>query len=98
MTEHELTHIIIREAIHIRKTIGPGLLERIYVECLYYRLKNLGLQIIREMPIPVIFEEVKMECGYRADLVVENKVIVKVKSIEGIAEIFVSQDNNLLKV
>jgi len=82
MTENELSSIVIREAIEIHKALGPGLLEKVYVECLFYRLIKLDLRIEKEKPIPVIFEEVKMDCGYRADLIVENKLIIEAKSID----------------
>jgi GxxExxY protein len=81
MTENELATIVIREAIDIHKALGPGLLEKIYVECLYYRLIKLELKVEKEKPIPVIFEEVKMDCGYRADLIIENKFIVEAKPL-----------------
>ena len=63
MTENELSSIVIREAIDIHKALGPVLLEKVYVECLYYRLLNLGLKTEKEKPIPVIFEEVKWIAG-----------------------------------
>ena len=61
MTENELSFIVIREAIDIHNALGPGLLEKVYVECLYYRLIRCGLAVIKEQPVPVIFEEVRME-------------------------------------
>ena len=97
MTENELSSIIIREAIEIHKVLGPGLLEKVYVECLYYRLIKLGLTVEKEKPIPVIFEEVKMDCGYRADLLVENKFIVEAKSIDAIADIHIARTLTYLK-
>jgi GxxExxY protein len=97
MTENELSSIIIREAIEIHKALGPGLLEKVYVECLYYRLKKIGLKVLKEQPIPVVFEEVRMDCGYRADLIVEDKVVVEAKSIDAIAEIFIARTLTYLK-
>jgi len=97
MTENELAAIVIREAIDIHKAIGPGLLEKVYVECLYYRLIKLGLRVEKEKPIPVIFEEVKMDCGYRADLMLENKFIVEAKSIDAIADIHIARTLTYLK-
>ena len=91
MTENELSSIVIREAINIHKSLGPGLLEKVYVECLYYRLTKLGLKVEKEKPISVIFEEVKMDCGYRADLFVEDKLLIEAKSIEAIANIHIAQ-------
>jgi len=97
MTENEISAIVIREAIHIHRALGPGLLEKVYVECLYYRLLKYGLRVIKELPVPVVFEEVKMECGYRADLIVEQKLIVEAKSIDAIADIHVARTLTYLK-
>jgi GxxExxY protein len=97
MTENELSSIVIREAIDIHNGIGPGLLERVYVECLYYRLLTKGLEVRKEIPIPVVFEMVRMDCGYRADLIIGEKLIVEVKSIEAIADIHIAQLLTYLK-
>ena len=91
MTENEISNMVIGEAINIHNAIGPGLLEKVYAECLYYRLLKRGLVARKEIPIPVVFEEVKMDCGYRADLIVDNKVIIEVKSIEAIADVHIAQ-------
>jgi GxxExxY protein len=97
MTENELSSIVIREAIDIHKALGPGLLEKVYVECLYFRLIKLGLKVEKEKPIPVIFEEVKMDCGYRADLMIESKFLVEAKSIDAIADIHIARTLTYLK-
>lgn len=97
MTENELSSIVIREAIDIHKALGPGLLEKVYVECLYYRLFKCGVRVIKEQAIPVVFEEVKMDCGYRADLIVEQKLIVEAKSIDAIADIHIARTLTYLK-
>jgi GxxExxY protein len=82
---------ILDEAFHIHKTIGPGMLESVYKTCLAYRIKKRGLFVETEKAVPVFFEEIKMEYGYRADIVVEKKVIVDTKCIDAIAEIEVAQ-------
>jgi len=97
MTENEISRIIVEEAIYIHKSIGPGMLESVYVHCLAYRLVKRGLNVRPEVPVPVIFEEVKLDCGYRSDLVVEDKVVVEVKSIEAIAPIHFSQTLTYLR-
>ena len=97
MTENELATIVIGESIDIHKKLGPGLLEKVYVECLMSRLKKKGLRVVKERPIPVIFEDVIMDCGYRCDLIVEEKLIVEVKSIESIAPIFIARTLTYLK-
>lgn len=91
MGEEDLIKIILDEAFHIHKTIGPGMLENVYQTCLAYRLRQRGLFVETEKPIPVVFEEIKMECGYRADMVIERKIIVDTKNIETIADIHVAQ-------
>ncbi len=91
LTENELSNIIIGEAIYIHKILGPGLLESVYKECLYYRLTMRGLKVIREQPIPLVFEQVKLDCGYRADLVVENKVVIETKCVDALIDIHKAQ-------
>jgi len=82
MTINELTHDIIGAAIRVHKTLGPGFLESAYRVCLAYELKKLGLEVVQEKLIPVVYEEVKLECGFRADLFVANQVIVECKAKE----------------
>lgn len=82
MEINDITSIIIEECIYIHRELGPGLLESVYEEVLYYRLTKRGLFVERQKGIPVIFEETKMEVGFRADLIVENKVIVELKSLD----------------
>jgi GxxExxY protein len=87
MEVNEITGIITEEAIKIHKDLGPGLLESVYEEILSYRLNKRGLLIKRQTSIPVYYEEVKMELGFRSDLIIENKVIVEIKSIETLAPV-----------
>jgi GxxExxY protein len=91
MTEEEIIRIILDEAFYIHKTIGPGMLENVYKTCLAYRLRKRGLHVETEKAIPVIFEEVKMECGYRSDLLVQNLVVVETKVVDMIIPKHVSQ-------
>ncbi|HYJ38139.1 MAG TPA: GxxExxY protein [Chitinophagaceae bacterium] len=91
MNEEEIMKIIVEEAIHIHRKLGPGLLENVYKQCLAYRLRKRGLFVETEKPIPVFFEEVRMECGYRADLVVENKVVIDTKTIDFIGDLEIAQ-------
>ena len=91
VTEEALIKIVLDEAFHVHKKIGPGMLESVYKTCLAYRLRKRGLILEIEKPVPVFFEEVKMECGYRADILVEKKVIVETKCIEGIGPLQVAQ-------
>ena len=91
MNEETVIKIILDEAFYVHKSIGPGMLEKVYQTCLSYRLRMRGLFVEEEKPVPVFFEEIKMDCGYRADIVVENAIIVETKSIEGIADIHIAQ-------
>ena len=91
MTEETIIKIVLDEAFHVHKKIGPGMLESVYKTCLAYRLQKRGLLLETEKPVPVFFEEVKMDCGYRADILVEKQVIVETKSIEGIGSLQVAQ-------
>ncbi|HYV91275.1 MAG TPA: GxxExxY protein [Chitinophagales bacterium] len=90
MTENELSNIIIGEAIYVHKILGPGLLESAYEACLCHRLIKRGLRVERQKPIPLIFDEVKLDCGFRCDILVEGKVIIEVKSTEAINDIYVA--------
>ena len=87
MDSHQLTHEIIGAAIEVHRLLGPGLLESAYEECLCHELtlRNLGVQ--RQVPVPVVYKEVKLECGYRLDLVVEKRVILELKSIEAFSPV-----------
>lgn len=87
MLINEITSIIIEEGIYIHRNVGPGLFESVYEELLAYRLIKRGLKVERQKAVPVIFEEVKMDIGFRADLIVENKVLVEIKSVEALANI-----------
>jgi GxxExxY protein len=98
MTENELSRIVLGQAISVHKALGPGLLESVYESCLYYRLSKTGLMIERQKPIPLVFEEVKLECGFRCDIVVKNKLIIEIKSVEGLNEVHFAQVLTYLKL
>ena len=98
MTENEISKIVIGFAIEVHKALGLGLLENTYQECLYYKLKKEGLKVEKEKPMPVIFEEVKLECGYRIDLLVEDKVVIELKSVEVLNDVHVAQTLTYMKL
>ncbi|MES2874014.1 MAG: GxxExxY protein [Bacteroidota bacterium] len=98
MTENEISTKIIGLAIEVHSALGPGLLESSYKECLYYKLRKSGLVVEKEKAMPVIFEGIKLECGYRIDLLVENKFVVEVKSITEIHDVHVAQTLTYLKL
>lgn len=74
---NEITELVIGCAISVHTALGPGLLESAYQECLYYELTSQELKVEKEKPLPLIYKGVKMECGYRVDLLITNKVIVE---------------------
>jgi len=82
MKINELTEIIIGCAIEVHKNLGPGLLESAYEECLAYELVNAGLKVERQKPVPVIYKEIKLDCGYRIDILVDDTVVLELKSVE----------------
>jgi GxxExxY protein len=98
MNENELSNIIIGCAIEVHKQLGPGLLESAYQECLYFELKNKGLDVTKEKPMPIIYKEVKLDHGYRIDLLVENKVVVEIKSVEMFTDVHTAKVLTYLKL
>lgn len=98
MTENEISEKIIGCAIQVHRELGPGLLESSYEECLYFELFQSGLQVEKQKPLPLVYKEVKLDCGYRIDLIVENKVIVEVKSVEALNDIHLAQVLTYLKL
>ena len=98
MTENELSKIIVNTCYNIHVELGPGLLESVYEEILYYELINQGLKVERQKAIPLIWKDIKMKIGFRADLVVENKVVIELKSVETIAPVHPKQLLTYLKI
>lgn len=91
MTENEISKIVVNTAYQIHTKLGPGLLESVYEEIMHYELIKQGLKVERQKPIPVVWNELKMEIGFRSDLIVENSVIIELKSIETIAPVHPKQ-------
>ena len=98
MTENELSRVVFDCALKVHQTLGPGLLESAYEECLFYELKKTGLEIQKQKPLPLIYEEVKLDIGYRIDIVVENKLILEIKSVETLNDIHFAQLLTYLKL
>lgn len=98
MNENELSSIVIGEAIKVHQSLGPGLLESVYEECLSYRLIKAGLMIEKQKPIPLVFEEIKLECGFRCDILVQGKLIIEVKAVEALNDIHLAQVLTYLKL
>lgn len=98
MDENELSNKVIGLALEVHKALGPGLLESAYKECLNYKIVNSGLFVEKEKPMPLIFEEIKLDCGYRMDLLVENKLVVEIKSVEALNDVHLAQVLTYLKL
>lgn len=98
MTENEISHKIIGFAIELHKSLGPGLLESVYEASLAYDLTEAGLNVKTQVPMPLIYKQVKQDVGFRLDLLVENKVIIEVKAIETLAPVHFAQTLTYLKL
>lgn len=95
--ENEISQLIIGCAIKVHTALGPGLLESAYEECLYYELVKEGLKVEKQKALPLIYEDIKLEVGYRLDLIVEDKVIVEIKACEGLNDVHLAQVLTYLK-
>lgn len=98
MNENEISYKIRGAIFNVYNTFGPGLLESVYTAALYYELQKEGLEILKEVPIPVYYDEKKLEVGFRLDLLIENKVLIEVKSVENLAEVHHKQVITYLKL
>ena len=88
---NELTGQIINAAFKVHTKLGPGLLESSYEHCLAYEIQKAGLHVEAQKPLPLVYEEIKLDCGYRVDLLVENQIVVEVKSTDGLHDIHIAQ-------
>ena len=98
MTENEISRIIVDSAFKIHNELGPGLFESVYEKTMAYELVRRGFRIVCQKAIPVVYEEVKLDLGFRADILINNKVIVEVKSIEAIAPVHSKQLRTYLRL
>ena len=98
MTENELARIIVDSAFKIHTTLGPGLLESVYEATLGYELKSRGLDVIRQQAIPVVYADVQLDIGFRADIIVNQKVIIEIKSVESLAPVHAKQLRTYLRL
>ncbi len=94
----ELTDKVIGSAIRVHKELGPGLLESAYQECLFYVLRKDGLLVEKEKPIPIKFEDVELDCGYRIDLLVEKRLVLELKAVENLNKVHFAQVLSYLKL
>ena len=98
MNENETSRRIIGLAIDIHHSLGPGLLESAYKECLFYKLLREDIFVEKEKPMPLVYEEVKLECGYRIDLLVDKMVVVEIKSVEALNDVHFAQTLTYMKL
>ncbi|GET21867.1 GxxExxY protein [Prolixibacter denitrificans] len=98
MNENELSKIAFEAGLKVHKALGPGLLESAYEECLYFELYKLNLRVEKQKALPLIYEEVKLDAGYRVDLLVENKLVLEIKSVEALNDLHLAQILTYLKL
>lgn len=98
MDENQISYKVRGAIFNVYNNLGPGLLESVYVATLLYELRKAGLKVKREVPVPVYYEGEKLEVGFRLDLLIENKVIIEVKSVENLAEVHHKQTITYLKL
>lgn len=98
MTDYELTQTVIGCAMKVHTALGPGLLESAYQECLCFELMRNGLFAEKEKPMPLIYSEVKLDCGYRVDIMVERRLVLEIKAVEAIHDVHLAQVLTYLKL
>jgi len=98
MEDNKITEKIIGAAINVHRALGPGLLESAYQECLLYELKSIGLKVKKEISLPIIYKEVKLDHGYRIDLLVEEKIVLELKTVEKFTEVHSAQILTYMKL
>jgi len=98
MTEDEIAKILFEKGLKVHKALGPGLLESSYQECLYYELYKADLFVEKQKALPLIYEEIKLDIGYRIDLMVENKLVIELKAVEALNDLHLAQILTYLKL
>ena len=98
MSENEISKIVIDASIKIHRKLGPGLLERVYEECLFYELKKTNLKVERQVKLPIVYEDVILSYGYRIDLLIEDKLVVELKASEYLHSLYTAQTLTYMKL
>lgn len=98
MTENEISKIAFEAALKVHKNLGPGLFESAYEECMFYELKKLNLKVEKQKALPLVYEEVKLDVGYRIDIIIEDKFIIEIKSVEILNQVHLAQLLTYLKL
>jgi GxxExxY protein len=98
MEDNKITEKIIGAAIEVHRALGPGLLESAYQECLFFELKSIGLNVKKEVSLPIIYKEIKLDHGYRIDLLVEEKIVLELKTVEKFTDVHSAQILTYMKL
>lgn len=98
LTENRVSNIVIGAAIEVHRELGPSLLESAYQECLKKELEDIGLSVVKEKPMPITYKTLKLDHGYRMDLVIENKLVIEIKTIEAFTDVHLAQLLTYLKL
>jgi GxxExxY protein len=98
MNENELSKIVFEAGLKVHRILGAGLLESAYEECLFYELNKLNIKVEKQKALPLVYEDVKLDAGYRIDLIVENKLIIEIKSVEALNDLHMAQILTYLKL
>jgi GxxExxY protein len=91
MSENDISKIVFESALKVHRILGPGLLESAYEECLFYELKKYDLKVEKQKQLPLVYEDVKLDAGYRIDIIVEDKFIIEIKSVEELNDVHLAQ-------
>jgi GxxExxY protein len=98
MEENELSNIVIGCAIEVHRQLGAGLLESAYQECLFYELKSKGLNVKKEVSMPIIYKDIKLDHGYRIDLLIEDKIVIEIKAVDALIDVHTAQILSYMKL
>jgi len=98
LTENQIAKLVYDAALKVHKALGPGLLESAYEECLVYELRELGLKVEKQKALPLVYKEIKMDIGYRVDIMIEDKFIIEVKAVEALTDVHLAQILTYLKL
>ncbi len=98
MNENEIAKIVFNLGLKVHRALGPGLLESAYQECLWYEINKAGLKVEKQKALPLVYEDVRLDIGYRIDLLIENKFIVEIKSVEALNDLYLAQTLTYLRL
>lgn len=98
MNEQQISTLVFNAGLKVHKALGPGLLESAYQECLYYELQKLQISVVKQAALPLIYDEVKLEVGYRVDILIEKKFIIEIKSVDALNDLHLAQILTYLKL